>query len=215
MRGASAMRVKASAKTAANSTTGSIALLAAAKRMLLGTMASRISASAGTLPGSTPPPLSAATAADGIGRSSSSAGTRSAAITPAQSSTTTNISTARRASQPPRAAISVCEMPVTTRPMTSGRMVNCSSFSHRLPTCSAAARIGAKPATPWKAVPTKKPNSSARKVSRAGTLISGKLLDAVGGCMRVRVAGGERAPHAELTQPAARPAPESPAQPRC
>ena len=83
------MRVRASANTAANNTTGSMALLAAAEKMLFGTIASRMSANPGTLPASTPPPLSAAAAAEGIGSQSSSAGTRSAAITPANSSTTT------------------------------------------------------------------------------------------------------------------------------
>ena len=80
-------------------------------------------------------------------------------------------------------------MPVTTSPMTSGRMVNCSSFNQRPPTSSAAARIGAKPATPWKRLPITKPTISARKVSSAGTLISGKLLDAVEGCIGARIAG--------------------------
>ena len=63
-----------------------------------------------------PPPLNAAAARSGIGKAVSSAGTSSAESVPLISRTTKNSPTARRASLPPFAAASVCEMPVERQP---------------------------------------------------------------------------------------------------
>src|SRR5690606_37067746 len=130
------IRVRAKPKNSANTTSGSIALSAAAAIALLGTIATSESAQ---LAGATAaPPLPAAPdsawARSGSGVTSDSAAGATIAVkaaAPARISRNTMI--ARRATRPELAASLAVFTPTITSASTSGTTVICSALSHSLP----------------------------------------------------------------------------------
>src|SRR5690606_29309109 len=153
-------------KNIENTTSGSIALLAAAAIALLGMMPDSHapgSVPCGSASGAWIAARNAATTASSRGRAESTAGAATAANAPDSASSTTNTNIAVRAVRPEAAASAAELIPTTTSAATSGTTVICSAFSHSLPTgytisatrvaCAGSMAASTRPA----AAPSKRP----------------------------------------------------------
>ncbi len=170
-RWSSGRRVSATPSATKNTTSGSIAVSAAAAITLSATSDSMNAPSPGTgCAGCSA--ASAAAARPGIGNASSSAGIANAVSTVPIASTAKNVSSVRRATGPARAVAIICAIPVTSSAATSGTIVICSPRSHSEPTGPAIAAAAGSAGPPDSTQPSPSPAISAAKVQPAGSLMS-------------------------------------------